>query len=115
MSVLEQVQSLIIRPGAKPDRIVMGVDLTELGEAPKVLSNLVSQGYQPEIRYLELAVGLHLFAVLKNEAYTTEERYEEILDEWEGLCEALTPDDLNKAVRLWRGMPAPTMVSSRRV
>lgn len=110
-TILKQVQSLIIRPGARPNQILLGLDLTEVENVSQVLNALVERGYEPEIRYLQLAIGLHVFAVLREATYS-DELYEQLLDEWEILCEAITPDDLNKAVRLWSCRPAMAIVAA---
>lgn len=105
-AVLEQVKTLIIRPGAKPNHILLGVDLSEVNDATQVLTALIKQGYQPQIRYLQLAIGLHVFALLKEEADVSEARYESLEDEWERLCYQVSPENPNKAVRLWRCRPS---------
>ncbi|MDX2242049.1 MAG: hypothetical protein NW224_15290 [Leptolyngbyaceae cyanobacterium bins.302] len=104
-TVLEQVNTLIMQPGAKPNCVLLGVDLSEVKEASQVLAVLVEQGYQPEIRYLQLKIGLHVFAVLKDEPYVSDGQYESLQDEWEELCSQISPIAPNKVVRLWRGLP----------
>jgi len=105
-AVLEQLKPLIVYPGAKPNHLLLGIDLSEVNHAVQVLTGLMEQGYQPQLRYLQLAIGLHIFAILKDEAYVSEKQFELLQDEWEKLCDQLSPYDPNKVVRLWLGLPA---------
>lgn len=104
-TVLEQVKTLIINPGAKPGRLLLGVDLSEVQDAPQVLAFLLEKGYQPQIRYLQLAVGLHVFAVLKDEPWSNDAQYQSLQDEWETLIEQIASVHPERVVRIWRGLP----------
>ncbi|NJO78921.1 MAG: hypothetical protein HC827_10625 [Cyanobacteria bacterium RM1_2_2] len=104
MNATEQISSLKIRPGAKPGQIILGVDLSEAEQASQVLNGLTELGYEPQLRYLELKTGLHVFALLKEEQHhpsqTIDDEY--WIDEWEMLANQIVP---STAVRLWRGYP----------
>lgn len=103
MTPVEQVESLKLPVGADFGQVILFVDLTEVVQPSAVLRQLSEAGYAVQIRYLELKVGLHVVAVLYDETEVTEARYEQLLEEWETLALQITPDDPNKAVRLWRG------------
>jgi hypothetical protein len=102
--VTDQARTLKIRPGAKSGQIILGIDLSKVEHPSQVLALLEQQGYEPELRYLELAIGLHVFAVLKDEQYepTVEIDEDYLMNEWEALVQQVTPAT---AVRLWRGLP----------
>lgn len=109
MNATEQVTALKMRPGAKPGQIILGVDLSETERSSEVLHLLSQLGYEPQLRYLELKTGLHVFAILKDEQHspnlTIDDEY--LMDEWETLATQITP---STAVRLWRGYPSSTNV-----
>jgi len=105
MNAVEQINALKLPIGARPGQVVLLVDLSELPQPSQTLALLPSLGYNPQLRYLETQTGLHVVAVLKDEqidsANLTAE--ESLFDEWESLALRITPDNLNQAVRLWRG------------
>jgi hypothetical protein len=103
MNAIEQFESLKLPLGAKPGQAVLFVDLTEVDHPSNVLRQLSEEGYEVQLRYLELAIGLHVVAVLKEFASITDQQHEQLLEEWELLATRITPADPNKAVRLWRG------------
>lgn len=107
MNATEQITALKIRPGAKPGQIILGVDLSETERASLTLSLLTQLGYEPQIRYLELNRGLHVFAILKDEQYDPNVMLDDeyLISEWENLSAQITP---STAVRLWRGYPSWT-------
>lgn len=78
------------------------VDLSEAKNASKLLAALDTEGYQPEIRYVEFATGIHVIAVLKEVEILSERQYDELSAEWEAMIYRLTPEDPNQAIRLWR-------------
>ncbi len=104
MNATEQITALKIRPGAKPGQIILGVDLSETERSSQVLDLLTELGYEPQLRYLELRTGLHVFAVLKDKQHDPnviiDDEY--LMNEWETLVSQITP---STAVRLWRGYP----------
>jgi len=104
MNATEQITALKIRPGAKPGQIILGVDLSEVERFSQVLGLLNELGYEPRLRYLELRIGLHVFAVLKDEQHDPNVMIDDeyLINEWETLVDQITP---SKAVRLWRGYP----------
>lgn len=104
MNTIEQIKTNKIRAGAKAGQVILGVDLSEVEQPSKVLDLLTSLGHQPQFRYLELKVGLHVFAVLKDEQHDPTAMIDDeyLMDEWESLTEKITP---HSAVRLWRGYP----------
>lgn len=104
MNTTEQITALKMCPGAKPGQIILGVDLSETERCSQVLDLLTELGYEPQLRYLELKTGLHVFALLKDEQHdpTVMIDDEYLMDEWEALVNQITP---SKAVRLWRGYP----------
>lgn len=104
MNATEQITALKIRPGAKPGQIILGVDLSETERSSQVLNLLTELGYEPDLRYLELKTGLHVFAVLKDEQHDPNVMIsdEYLINEWETLSYQITP---STAVRLWRGYP----------
>lgn len=105
MNATEQIISLKIRPGAKPGQIILGVDLSETERFSQVLNLLTELGYDPQLRYLELRAGLHVFAVLKDEQHDSNVMIDDeyLMNEWETLSYQITP---STAVRLWRGYPS---------
>lgn len=104
MNATEQITTLKIRPGAKPGQIILGVDLSETERFSQVLNLLTELGYDPQLRYLELRSGLHVFAVLKDEQHDSSVMIDDeyLMNEWETLSYQITP---STAVRLWRGYP----------
>jgi hypothetical protein len=82
----------------------LGVDLSEAEHPSQVLALLEKSGYEPQLRYLELQTGLHLFALLKEEQHNPTQMISDDywLNEWETLAEQIK---LSTAVRLWRGYP----------
>jgi hypothetical protein len=104
MNATEQVKALKMRPGAKPGQIILGIDLSEIEHPSQILALLEQQGYEPQLRYLELKIGLHIFAVLKDEQHdpTVVLDDEYLMDQWKALRQQITPPT---AVRLWRGLP----------
>jgi hypothetical protein len=106
MNAIEQVTTLKMKPGAKPGQIILGVDLSETEYPSQVLGSLSDLGYEPELRYLELKTGLHVFAILKHEQHNQSHLFNDdyLMDEWEALVKQVTP---SIAVRLWRGYPVP--------
>jgi len=104
MNATEQVKVLKMRPGAKPGQIVLGIDLSEVEHPSQVLALVEQQGYEPQLRYLELKIGLHIFAILKDEQHDPMTMIDEdyLIDAWETLGSQITP---STAVRLWRGEP----------
>jgi hypothetical protein len=104
MNATEQITALKIRPGAKPGQIILGVDLSETERSSQVLDLLTELGYEPQLRYLELRTGLHVFAVLKDEQHDPNVMIDDeyLMNEWETLVSQITP---STAVRLWRGYP----------
>ncbi|KAM3089980.1 hypothetical protein ACKFKG_31530 [Phormidesmis sp. 146-35] len=107
MNAIEQLESLRLPVGAKPGQAILFVDLTEIDNSSEVLQQL-SLNYEISLRYLETAIGLHVVAVLREFADITDEQHEKLLEEWESLATRITPDDPNKAVRLWRGHAGKT-------
>lgn len=103
MSVIEQFESLRMPIGARKGQAILFVDLIEIEHPSDVLKQLSEEGYEVKIRYLELKVGLHVVAILKEFSNVTEEQYEALSEEWETLAERITPADPNQAVRLWCG------------
>ncbi len=105
MNATEQITALIIRPGAKPGQIILGVDLSKTQRSSQALSLLTQLGYEPQLRYLELKTGLHVFAILKDEQYDPNLMIDDeyLISEWENLSDQITP---STAVRLWRGYPS---------
>jgi hypothetical protein len=106
MDAIAQFASLKMSVGAKPSQAILFVDLSEVEEPSKVLQQLQDQGYEPQLRLIDLKIGLHVIAVLRDESNVTDERHTEISDEWERLALQVFPDDPNKAVRLWCGIKA---------
>ena len=104
MNTTEQITALKIRPGTKPGQIILGVDLSETERSSQVLDLLTELGYEPQLRYLELRTGLHVFALLKDEQHEPNVMIDQeyLMNEWETLVSHITP---STAVRLWRGYP----------
>lgn len=104
MNATEQIRALKMRPGARPGQMILGIDLSEVEQPSQVLALTEQQGYEPQLRYLELKVGLHIFAVLKDEQHDPTVRLDDeyLMDEWETLSQQVVP---STAVRLWRGLP----------
>jgi len=104
MNATEQVKALKMRPGVRPGQIILGIDLSEVEHPSEVLALVEQQGYEPQLRYLELKIGLHIFAVLKDEQHEPTVMIDDayLMDEWEALGRQITP---STAVRLWRGLP----------
>lgn len=102
MNATEQITALKMRPGARPGQIILGIDLSETERSSKVLDLLAELGYEPQLRYLELRTGFHVFAVLKDEQHdpnvTLADEY--LMNEWSTLVNRIVP---STAVRLWRG------------
>lgn len=107
MNATEQITALKIRPGAKPGQIILGVDLSETERSSQVLDLLTELGYEPQLRYLDLRTGLHVFAVLKDEQHDPNVMIDQeyLMNEWEKLVNQITP---STAIRLWRGYPRQT-------
>ncbi|UIE36022.1 hypothetical protein [Leptodesmis sichuanensis] len=104
MNATEQIKALKMRPGARPGQIILGIDLSEVEHPSQVLSLVEHLGYDPQLRYLELNIGLHILAVLKDEQHDPMVMIDDdyLMDEWEALTGQITP---STAVRLWRGLP----------
>lgn len=109
MNATEQIAALKIRPGAKPGQIILGVDLSETEHSSQVLDLLAELGYNPQLRYLELRIGLHVFAVLKDEQHDPNVMIDDeyLMNEWETLVSQIAPPT---SVRLWRGYPKQAIV-----
>lgn len=97
-----ELKPLLTKPGAKPGYAVLLVDLSEAKNASALLEALEAEGYQPEIRHVEFAIGIHIIAVLKEVEILAEQQYDELSAEWETLIYRLTPEDPNQCIRLWR-------------
>lgn len=104
MNAMKQLTALKIHPGAKPGHIILGIDLSEAEHPSQVLDLISESGYEPELRYLELKTGIHVFALLKHEEHSPDTLIDDeyLMDEWEALATQVTP---STAVRLWRGYP----------
>jgi hypothetical protein len=103
MNATEQIRALKMRPGARAGQIILGIDLSEVEHPSQALALVEVLGYDPQLRYLELNIGLHIFAVLKDEQHSPAVMIDDeyLIDEWESLAEQINP---STAVRLWRGL-----------
>lgn len=88
-----------VKPGVKTGQILLAVDLTVAGAAEDVLAIIERLGYDPEIRHISYASGVHVLAVLKDEQHqqTVDDDY--LLEEWLQVRSQIQAD----AVHLWRG------------
>jgi hypothetical protein len=94
MAVLE-----CVKPGAKLGQIILAVDLTVAGSADDVLPTIEQLGYDPEIRHVKYASGIHVLAILKDEQYEQAVDDDYLLEEWLRVRSQINAD----AVHLWRG------------
>jgi hypothetical protein len=88
-----------VKPGAKAGQIILAVDLSIAGKSDEVLAKIQSLGYQPEIRHVAYPSGIHVLAILKDEEFPTTVEDDYLIEEWQQVREAISPD----AVHLWRG------------
>ena len=71
---------------------------------------LKEMGYKPDLRYSQEGENITLYAVLKDEQFTSEMPRDYLADEWEKLVEAFLPDDM--AVRSPRSFPLQSAVAA---
>jgi hypothetical protein len=94
MAVLE-----CVKPGAKLGQIILAVDLTVAGSGNHVLPTIERLGYEPEIRHVNYASGIHVLAILKDEQHEQAVDDDYLLEEWLQVRSQINAD----AVHLWRG------------
>lgn len=110
MNAVQQLEALKLPIGANPGQIVLGVDLSEVQHPSETLTLLTSLGFTPQLRYVEFTVGLHVFALLKEEQHDPTQAIDDdyLMAEWEALVAQINPD----AVHLWRGAPRRALAAA---
>ncbi|MBD2579184.1 hypothetical protein [Oscillatoria sp. FACHB-1406] len=88
-----------VKPGVKSGQIILAVDLTLAGDADDVLAAIERLGYEPEIRHMSYASGIHVLAILKDEQHQEVVDDDYLLEEWWQVRSQIPAD----AVHLWRG------------
>jgi hypothetical protein len=91
----------------QPGQLVMYVELSMMKHltVAQTLQRLEQMGYTPQLRYLELADGIHLFAVLRDEQHNPMEQIDSHYraDEVIALFEAFPGDEM--AIHMATGSP----------
>jgi hypothetical protein len=96
--LLKNGQDKCLKPGAKPGRVVLTVDLSVgYGSQEAIWAYLVDKGYQPKVEFFLYSDGVHTHLLLKDEELSGDD--EQLMDEWKALEADLWPN----SAHLWRG------------